>query len=247
MQISLVSLRIAVVAVALTASAGCAAEDADVSAQSLGPRWEVTVGASGKHNGKGWKIALPETEIEYRWRERLVLVAKNSWAIVKPENGPSLSGLGTAKLGLKWRFWDAPEHDFSMALYPQLARSISRSSVRLGVISAEKEFALATETIFAAAGVEFEVKAGRKFINRKAAEWMLEVKAARNCRPSAECNLTVEHNFAPTEGQRTLVKAGIDWKINAILTLKPALGREVGPRGEDRKNLTASLGLKFKF
>lgn len=247
MKIDLTALRSAVLCAGLGAAASCMAEGLDIPAPSSARRWEVTLGASGKHSENGWKIALPESEIKYEWSAQLKLVAKNSWAIVRPDNGPATNGLGTAKAGLKWLFWDDPDHGFSMTFYPQLARSLSRSAVRRGVISAGKEYSLATETKFKAAGIDFEIKAGRNFIDHAADEWMGEIKATRTCLPKVECNLTVERNFVPSELQRTLVKAGIEWELNETLTLKSALGREVGPRGADRKNLTVNIGLQFVF
>jgi hypothetical protein len=244
MHIHIAALRSAVLCAGLSAAACCVAGGAGPP-PSAAPRWEVTVGASGKHNGKGWKFALPESEIKYQWSERLQLLAENSWVIVRPDGGPATSGLGTAKLGFKWLFWD--EQDFSMALGPQLARFISRSSVRRGLISADKEYALATETKLKAAGLEFEIKAGRNFIEGAADEWMVEIKAGRPCLPNADCILIVERNFVPADLQRTLVKAGIDWKMHPTLTLKSAWGREIGPSGAERKDLAVNIGLQFVF
>jgi hypothetical protein len=246
MQIQFMALRCAVLLSGLGASAYCNADDL-AAAASAEPRWEITVGASGKHNGNGWKIALPESEIKYQWSERLELMAKNSWVILRPNDGATTTGLGTAKAGFKWLFLDDRSRDFSIALYPQFARSLSRAAVRRGVISADKEYTLATETKFKAASMDFEVKTGRNFIEHAADEWLVEVKVTRKCLAAVECNVTVERNFVPSELQRTLTKAGIEWALNDTFTLKAEVGREIGPRGPDRKDLTVNVGLQSVF
>jgi hypothetical protein len=144
-------------------------------------------------------------------------------------------------------FLDDRAHDFSIAFYPQFARFISRAAVRRGVVSADREYTLATETKFKAASMDVEVATGRNFIEHAADEWLVEVKVARKCLASVECNVTVERNFVPSEPQRTLAKAGIEWALNETFTVKAEMGREIGPRGPDRKDLTVKLGLQSVF
>lgn len=235
--------RVAAWWVGLFAFAGCCAHAEEAAA----PRWEVTIGASGKHNEHGWKIALPEAEIQYQWSERIELTSKISWALIHPAGAPAKSGPGTGEIGLKWLVWEDAQTGFAMALCPQVARFVSRSSVRRGIVSAQREFVLPIETKFTAAGVEFELTTGRNFIEHGPDEWMLELKAIRPCLPQADCTLTLERKFVPSEPSRTLVKPGVDWKLNDAVTLKTALGREVGRRDADRKDLVLSAGLKIAF
>lgn len=211
------------------------------------PRWEVTVGATAKHNPNGWKIAGPEAEFQYQWSERIELTSKISWAVIKPEGAPAKSGPGVGAIGINVRFWESDATGFSMALCPQVERFVARSSVRRGIVSAQREVALPIETKFRAAGMDFELMTGRKFIEDEPDAWEVEIKIARPCAANVDCNLTLQREFVPMEPPRTLVKPGIDWKLNDSVTLKTAVGREVGPRDADRKDLVISVGLMMVY
>jgi hypothetical protein len=238
--------RIAAVCSTLLAISAPFAQAAEV-AEVLAPRWEVTIGASGKHSAEAWKFALPDAEIQYQFSERLQLTSKLSWAIIHPEGASSKSAPGTGKAGFKWRIMDLPDSAFSLALCPEIARYMSRSSVRRGIVSAQREYALPIEIKLGAGGVEFELNTGRNFIEGAPDEWMLELKATHPCLPQADCVLTLERNFVPMEVARMLVKPGIDWKLNNTLTLKTALGREIGARNADLKDLVVSVGLQIVY
>lgn len=218
---------------------------AEEPAVAAAPRWEVTVGATAKHNPNGWKIAAPEAEIQYQWSERIELTSKMSWAVIKPEGAAAMSGPGMGEIGIKWRFWENEASGFSMALCPQVERFITRASVRRGIVSAQREIALPIETKFRAAGMEFELKTGRKFIEDEPDAWEVELKVARPCAAGSDCNLTLQHKLVPMEPPRTLIKPGR--KLNDSFTLKMAVGREVGPRNADRKDLVISVGLMVVY
>jgi hypothetical protein len=210
-------------------------------------RWELTLGAHASQSADRSMAALPKAEVEYQWRERVKLTSTLSWPASHPIGEPVSSGMGIGEIGLKLKFWDAPDAKFSMALCPHIARFLNPSSVRRGLVSAHREFALPVETKFAAAGVDFEVKAGRTFIANAADEWTVELKAARPCLPHIDCTVTVEQNFVPMEPQRVLIMPGIDWKFNDSVSLKTSVGREVGSRGADRQELAIGIELKIAY
>jgi hypothetical protein len=216
-------------------------------ASAAAPRWEITLGVEGNHNADGSITALPQAELEYRWRERIHLISKLSWPAIKPAGEPSRSGVGIGEIGVKLLFWDDPDARFSMALCPQMARSVNASSVRRGIVSEQREFALPIETKFTTNGVEFELSAGRTFIKRASDAWTVELKARRPCLPRGDCILTLERSFVPMEPPGMLVQPGVEWKLNNSLTLLTELGREAGPRNADRKDLVISVGLKILY
>lgn len=217
------------------------------SAPTVAPLWEVTLAANGNHNDSGWKIASPQAEIKYQWSERIELTTKVSWDVLRPADGPAANGLGAGEIGFKWLFWPTGSADFSMALCPQVKSFITRSSIRRGIVSANKEFSLPVETKFRAAGMKFELKTGRNFIEEEWGEWEAELRAERTCGKNVDCILTLQRNFSQMAPSRVLVKPGLDWRLNENLTWQTAVGREVGPGDADRRELVISLGMKIVY
>lgn len=211
------------------------------------PQWEVTFALHGNQSENGSKIALPQAEVEYQWRERMKLTWKLSWPSLHPFDEPSRSGVGIGEIGVKLLFWSERDAKFSMALCPQMARFVNASSVRRGIVAAQREFALPIETKFTATGVDFELRASRTFIESAPDEWAVELKATRPCLPHGDCTLTLERNFVPMESPRILIMPGVDWKLNESFVLETAVGLEAGPRNADRKNLAISVGLKIVY
>jgi hypothetical protein len=149
--------------------------------------------------------------------------------------------------GLKLLFWDVPDANFSMAICPQIARFVKSSSVRRGLVSAQREFALPVETKFTAAGIDLELKTGRNFIENGPDEWTVELKLARRCLPRMDCTMTIERNFVPMETPRLLVMPGMDWRLSNSISLKTLVGRDIGPRTVDRQSLAINVELKIIY
>lgn len=227
----------------LAAPFACAADPAAAAV----PRWELTLGVHPSQSADGSKISLPKAEVEYQWRERIKLTSALSWPAIHPVGESSSSGVGIGEIGLKLLFWDAPDARFSMALCPQMARFVNASSVRRGIVSAQREFALPIETKFTAAGVEFELRAGRTFIESGPDEWTVELKAARPCLPRIDCAVTIARNFVPLGPPRVSIMPGVDWKLNDSVSLKTLIGREFGPRTVDRQDLAIGVELKIVY
>jgi hypothetical protein len=231
-----------VVAVALLAAAApaCAAPSED-------PRWEITIGASGEHSDEGWESGMPKAEIKYRWSDRIELESKLSWEVLNQSGGAARSGLGTGEFAIKYRLVDRERAGFALSVFPQVNRSVSRSSVRRGIAPENTEFLLGLEAKVPAGAAELEIKGARNFVEHEPDQWALEIKGTFPCMARADCVVKTERNFKPHEAGPALVALGLDWKLAKDYLLKAAVGREFGPYDPGRTDSAVSIELQMTF
>lgn len=226
------------IAAALLACAGAAAaQDA---------RWEVIAGSEAEHSSEGWRIAVPKTELKYQWSPRLELGVELSWIEVRPTGAPTSSALDAATFAFKYQL--LPEGaGFEFALAPELARRLSRASVRRGIASENQEYLLGTETVFGIGRTEFEIKAGRNFVERQPDEWAFELKVTDPCMPRVDCIVNAERKLAANDEGQTLLRLGVDVELGRGVYLRLLGGREIGPRTPGQVDRTFEAALKLFF
>jgi hypothetical protein len=224
------------------AAAGAGANAADEVAV---PRWEINLDAIGTRNGNGWTIAEPAAEVFYQLNRQVQLTANTSWTISRPYGARPTSGLGTGTAGFKLFLLN--ERTASVALWPQLERGLTAASVRRGLASANRAFALPVEAKFSARGIDYELTAGRTFIEAEEDQWNATLKAIRHCLPRADCVLQADHSYARGLARQTLLMLGAEWKLSDALTLKTSAGRELGKPGREQDNLALLVGLKIVY
>lgn len=233
---------LASLAVTMTATVAHAARPPETA-----PRWELTVGVSGKHRSGEWNFELPATEMNYQWNDRIELTSKLALSVLQPDNSPQARGDTTGSAGFKWLFLNDEPAEFSLKLWPELTRTILPAPVGRDLDMIENALSLALETKMVAAGVAVELKAGPRFSPAKPAAWAAELKLARQCLGRAECNVTIERSFVPKEELPALVKLGLDWQLDRAMTLKTALGNEFGAHGAAPADMTIEVALKIVY
>jgi hypothetical protein len=211
------------------------------------PIWEINLDTTGERNAEGWTITAPAVEVIYQWRARLALTARGSWTITRPHEGQPASGLGSGSVGFKWLLHDGQANALSVALWPQVERALTSSSVRRGLASPNRAFALPVEVKFHAAGTDVEVLAGRTFIEADRDEWSTELKVTRPCLPHADCVLAAERTFGPAAAHQALVTVGLEWKLSEPVTLKASVGRQFGQGPGLQTKRALLLGLKIAY
>lgn len=229
-------------AVSMTATVAHAARPPETA-----PRWELTVGVSGKHRPGEWIFQLPATEMNYRWSDRIELTSTLALSVLQPDNSPQGRGETSGSAGVKWLLLNDEPARFSLKLWPELTRTILPAPVGRSLDMIENELSLALETEMVASGVAVELKAGPRFSPAKPAAWAAQLKLARQCLGSAECNVTIERSFVPKEKPPALVKLGLDWQLDRAMTLKTALGNEFGARTGAPSDMTIDVALKVAY
>jgi hypothetical protein len=166
---------------------------------------------------------------------------------MNPSGGAARSGLGTGEFAIKYRLVDSERAGFALSVFPQVNRSISRSSVRRGIAPESTELLLGLEAKVPAGAAELEIKGARNFVEHEPDQWALEAKATWPCMARADCVVNVERNFTPHEAGLALFALGLDWKLAKNYVLKGAVGREFGPYEPGRKDRAISIELQMTF
>lgn len=207
------------------------------------PRWEINLDTTFARSGDGRSIEAPAAEVFYRWNPSLELTASTAWTVSRPREGGRQSGPASGVAGFKWLLADDGQ-SASIVVWPQLERRLNNASVRRGLASPNRVFALPLEAKFSSHGVDVEIYGGPSFIENEDEQWNLKVKLVRPCLPRADCTLELERNHTPGVTGQTLMLAGAEWRLNQALALKTAVGRGFGAATGERAGFALLVGLK---
>src|SRR5207249_1143679 len=94
--------------------------------------WEINLALTTEQTRRERLFALPLADINYGLGQRIQLKCEIPWLL--KQEGPTLSGLGSPRLGIKWRFVDEEPHGFSMSCYPQFTFNLVSDSARRGLV-----------------------------------------------------------------------------------------------------------------
>jgi hypothetical protein len=204
--------------------------------------WEINFASITAHTARGREFTAPDLDINYGLGERIQLKADISWLVVSPSGESTRSGFNISDFGVKWRFVDQENSGFSLSIYPQLAINLSPSSARRGLTDPGRELFLPLEVATKIGSFELGAEIGRNLIENAPDEWLGGFVIAHACGQRLDC--VAEVHGAAAEHFQTLVNFGVHWEFNDALVLLAALGRDIGPRSDDRQDLICYFGLQ---
>ena len=209
--------------------------------------WEINVAAIGSHVPGLAQLALPDADINYGWGDHVQLKIDTPWLLSHQDGEGVKTGLGASELGVKWRFLDRETSGFSMSMYPQVSVNFDTSSPRRGLTSSGLQWFLPLEasTEFAGFGLDGEI--GRSFgpqVPDTPHYWAGGLILSHDCGHQLECLFEVHETLAPQDAQ-TLLNLGARLHLGDSLALMGAIGRDVGPRSDDRQDLLFYLGVQI--
>jgi hypothetical protein len=204
--------------------------------------WEINFATITSYTAGGREFTAPDLDINYGWGEHVQLKADISWLVVRPSGEATRSGFNISDFGVKWRFIDQENAGFSLSIYPQFAINLSPSSARRGLTAPGRELFLPLEASTKIGAFELGAEVGRNLIEDGPDEWLGGIVIAHACGLKMDCVAEV-HGVA-AEHFQTLVNFGAHWELSDAFILLAAAGREIGPHGEDRQNLSCYFGLQ---
>src|SRR5476649_741466 len=72
-------------------------------------RWEINLATIATHTAGRWSVAAPDADINFGCGDAVQLTAEIPWTLVTESGCGWDAGLGSAQLGVKWRFLDHPD------------------------------------------------------------------------------------------------------------------------------------------
>jgi hypothetical protein len=229
---------------ALAGAFGCAHATEDTDTPGAG-KWEINLGFSAQRTAASWEYAAPDTDLNYGWGEQAQLVLAIPHILLREPGVDAQSGLGSATVGLKWRMVDQEQAGFALALFPAYSWNLSSSAARRGLVDPGRGLLLPL-----VAGVRYGetglfAEAGRNFVQQGPNEWLGGVKVTRQCLARLECRVELQHSVVERQAGRTLASVGFKWSVVQDLILQASVGRDIGPSGDDKRQVALKFGVQL--
>lgn len=207
--------------------------------------WEINIVASGERTAGSRQFAVPATDVNYGLSERTQLVLAVPRLMLREPGADTRSGLGSATVGLKWRFVDLQPAGVALAMFPAYSWNLSARSVERGLSDPGRSLLLPLVLGVRRGDNALFVEAGRNLAQARPDEWLAGVKLTRLCMPTVECRVEVEHTRGAGEGSQTLASVGFKWRLAASLVLQGSVGRDIGPARDDKRQVAFTFGIQL--
>jgi hypothetical protein len=204
--------------------------------------WEINLIGSLARMPGATDILAPDLDVNYGLGDRLQVKAEVPWVTVREESAAAKAGVGRASAGIKWRVAGEGGADGSIALFPQYAWTLTRSSARRGIAEGH-QWVLPVIASIHVGRLPLAADAGPTW-GADGNGWAAGIVAGIACRAPVECGAEirqtrVQHRHA------TLLNAGLRWKIDDSVSLLAAIGHEFGT-SEERRRLLGYIALQLR-
>lgn len=227
---------------AAVAAPAFATEDTDTPGAG---RWEINFGVAGQRSAGQWEFALPEADINYGVGERgqLVLAVER---LQRRERGLAReSGMGSGTIGLKWRLLEQEASGVALALFPSYSWNLSSSAERRGLVEPGHTLELPLIVGLKRGDTGWFAQAGANISEHGIDEWQAGLKVTRQCAPTVECRVELEHRIWPRRFGRTEVGAGFKWTVAEGLILQASAGRDIRSTDDTRHEVALRFGIQL--
>jgi hypothetical protein len=205
--------------------------------------WEINLIGSIARMPGVTEILAPDLDVNYGLGPRLQVKAEVPWVTVREEGAASKAGVGRAIAGIKWRVAGESGADGSIAVFPQYAWTLARSSARRGIVTEGHQWFVPVIASMHVGHLPVAADAGPTW-GADGNGWAAGVVAGIPCRAPIECGAEIRQTRAQHR-HATLLNAGLRWKIDDSMSLLAAVGHEFGT-SEDRRRLLSYLALQLR-
>lgn len=219
-----------------------ATEDTDTPGAG---KWEINVVVSGEHSAASRSYTVPASDINYGWGERTQLVVAVPRVLLREPGADVRSGLGSATLGVKWRWYEDPRAGVALALFPTYSWSLSSRAVRDGLADPGRSIGLPLLAGIRRGDTALFAEAGRNLPQYGPREWLGGLKLTHQCLPDLECRTEFDYTRADGERGRTLASVGFKWRLAEPLILQGSVGRDLRALREDGRRLSFMFGVQL--
>ncbi|HEX5711572.1 MAG TPA: hypothetical protein VFX68_09520, partial [Sulfuricurvum sp.] len=134
-------LRVTVVAILLGSKLFCAGGPpmmTDGTGTPGNENWELNIAYKGENQNTSSRYEAPSLDLNYGLGETVQLKAETSYVRLTDDDGTKNNGIGNAKVGVKWRFYE--EETLSFSLYPQYTFAPVKRNLESGIAGIEEAF-----------------------------------------------------------------------------------------------------------
>jgi hypothetical protein len=212
--------------------------------------WEINVAMRLETNHLGRKVETPRLDLNYGVGRRIQLKFEVPWVAAKDtDEANSRTGLGSATVGVKWRFLGEEGTRIAWSIYPQSEFSMAHSSIAKGLAEGGPQMLLPTEITLELAHAEINGEVGRNLVAHAHDNWIYglstEVGILRRLELLAE--LHGEQSREEAEPAELIANVGAREKLTRQLILMIAAGRSVRGTPEESGRFILYAGLQFNL
>lgn len=219
-----------------------ATEDTDTPGAG---KWEINVVVSGEHTASSRSYAVPASDVNYGWGERTQLVAAVPRVLLREPGVAPRSGIGSATLGVKWRFYEDAPAGVALALFPTYGWNLSSRAARDGLTDPGRTVGLPLLAGIRRGDTALFAEAGRNVAQYGPREWVAGLKLTHQCLPALECRTELDYSHPDGERARSLASIGFKWRLADSLIVQGSVGRDLGPVRDDGRRLAFTLGVQL--
>jgi hypothetical protein len=209
--------------------------------------WEINLAWTDTGTPGSSEFGLPLLDANYGVGDRLQLNYQASWNIVSAD-GATTSGYSDTQLAVKWRFYDAGEHNLQISMYPRITfLDPGSASARRGLADPNTTYLVPFEFQKDFSWLSFNVDVGHIFCaNEVDRGWTgglcvgREVK--KNWELDAEWHTTTDERAGRSE---QTVNFGSRIGVAEHATILLAIGRDISNTLGPRASVLTYLGVQL--
>ena len=212
-----------------------------------GPRnWEINLGYMPFLYSNQSVTHTPDVDINFGVGERIQLTYENAWLRVHDLPVAAKFGLGESTFGVKWRFYDAGEHGWSISTFPQGLVNNPNDSVRRGITPQSDAFLLPVEFSRKIGWVDLNFEVGYDFVHNGPSGWLTGLVVGHEFTPKMELDAEFysQNTYNPYASQPTLALGG-RYRIHRPIVLLWMAGRTPAAPTPNHPYFVGYFGLQF--
>lgn len=206
--------------------------------------WEINIAYKGDFHSK--TTEFPTLDINYGWSENIQLKAESSYVSLSEEDNHN-RGIGNAKIGLKWRFYDNSSDALSISTYPQYSFAPNKNNASRGLADKDTTFFLPLELTQEFDKISVSIEIGCLMVERD--DDYLKSGVVLGYRPFSGMEFLVEiYRSALNNGDDETVNlnTGMTYAFSPNIGLLLSIGREI-IRDDEPQSTAFFTGLQLLF
>ena len=208
--------------------------------------WEINVGYTADRQQGDNYYETPILDMNYGWGNRVQLKYEMPFVYNSTNNGPSQSGPGDSKFGVKIRFFENETLDLDISSYPQVEVNNTDNSVRRHLVSQGPMFLLPIEITKKLGPVDVDLEVGRWFTQGKD-YWISGLAFCHQATKRLEVLAEVYSNGDPTGERDNTFDFGGRYRLNRNALLLFMAGRSFSPPSSGQSQFIGYFGMQFQL
>jgi hypothetical protein len=204
--------------------------------------WEINVATLVDTSPEARRLDIPRLDMNYGVGNRVQVKFEMPWVRYHKSDRPADTDMGSAVVGMKWRFLGQEGRQIAWSLYPQYTFRTTRSAVAKGISDSGSELLLPTELTVEIAHVEVNGEIGRSIVAGGAGRQLIAVSTEAGVRRWLEFVGEIHSETVSGKYRDVFANVGARPKLTQQFVLLLAAGHTIrGQSSEQRSYVYAGI------